>query len=78
MSFLVPDTPAPPKATTIPQPDDSTVKAAQIQQYADEQSRGANPLTNRMGMKGGSFGPKFGDYGAADTSGGSNIINGKA
>jgi hypothetical protein len=75
MSLLVPQVPDAQKATTMPQPDDAAVKQAQLQQYASEQARGANATTNRMGRTG-SFGPKLGDYGSADTAGGSAILRG--
>ena len=75
MSFLVPKVPAAPTPTTIPQPDDAAVKQAQLQEYADQKARGANAETNRMGRTG-SFGAKLGDYGSADTAGGSAILRG--
>lgn len=76
MSFLIPKIPEPPKPKTIPQPDDETVKQAQLEEYAGQQARGANAWTNRMGRIGGSYGPKLGDYGSADTMGRSSILRG--
>jgi hypothetical protein len=76
MSFLVPKIPQMPKPETMPQPDDEAVKHAQLQEYAAQQARGANAYTNRMGHTGGSFGARLGDYGSADTAGGSSILRG--
>ncbi len=76
MSFLVPKIPEQPKPQTMPQPDDEAVKQAQLQEYAGQQARGANPWTNRMGRTGSAWGPRLGDYGSADTAGGSTILRG--